>query len=47
VDPFEPPLPPKMTAKQAAKFAESLARGEPHRGKIALTVIKDRVRELI
>jgi hypothetical protein len=29
------------------KFAESLARGEPNRGKIALTVLKDRVRELI
>src|SRR5947208_6578489 len=24
VDPFEPPLPPKITAKQAVKFAESL-----------------------
>jgi pyruvate dehydrogenase (quinone)/pyruvate oxidase len=47
VDPFEPPLPPKITAKQAMKFAESLARGEPNRGKIALTVLKDRVRELI
>lgn len=47
VDPFEPPLPPKITAKQAVKFAESLARGEPNRGKIALTVLKDRVRELI
>ena len=47
VDPFEPPLPPKITVKQALKFAESLARGEPNRGKIALTVLKDRVRELI
>ena len=47
VDPFEPPLPPKVTAKQAMKFAESLVRGEPNRGKIALTVLKDRVRELI
>jgi pyruvate dehydrogenase (quinone)/pyruvate oxidase len=47
VDPHEPPLPPKITAKQAAKFAESLARGEPNRGKIALTVLKDKVRELV
>jgi pyruvate dehydrogenase (quinone)/pyruvate oxidase len=47
VDPFEPPMPPKVTAKQAAKFAQSLARGEPNRGKIALTVLEDKVRELV
>jgi pyruvate dehydrogenase (quinone)/pyruvate oxidase len=47
VDPFEPPLPPKVTWEQAKNFAESLARGEPNRGKIALTVLRDRVRELI
>src|SRR5438094_1361243 len=28
VDPFEPPMPPKVTVEQAAKFAESLLRGE-------------------
>jgi pyruvate dehydrogenase (quinone) len=33
VDPFKPPMPPKITAKQAMKFAESLARGEPNRGR--------------
>jgi pyruvate dehydrogenase (quinone)/pyruvate oxidase len=47
VDPFEPPMPPKVTVKQAAKFAQSLARGEPNRGRIALTVLEDKVRELI
>jgi pyruvate dehydrogenase (quinone)/pyruvate oxidase len=47
VDPFEPPMPPKITLDQATKFAQSLARGQPHRGKIALTVLADRVRELI
>ena len=46
-DPFEPPAPAKVTVKQAAHFAEALVRGEPHRGKIALTAISDRVRELI
>src|SRR3984885_2866559 len=35
VDPLEPPLPAKVTADQALKFAESLARGEPNRRKIA------------
>ena len=47
VDPFEPPMPPKVTVEQARKFAESLLRGEPNRGKIALTVAADKVRELI
>jgi pyruvate dehydrogenase (quinone) len=47
VDPFEPPLPPKITADQALKFAESLARGTPNRKKIALTIASDRVRELV
>lgn len=47
VDPFEPPLPGKVKAEQALRFAESLARGEPNRGKIALTVASDKVRELV
>jgi pyruvate dehydrogenase (quinone)/pyruvate oxidase len=47
VDPFEPPMPPKIDAGQAANFAKSLLRGEPNRGRIALTVLSDRVRELV
>ncbi len=47
VDPFEPPMPPKITAKQALKFSEALARGTPNRKKIALTIASDRVRELV
>jgi pyruvate dehydrogenase (quinone) len=47
VDPFEPPMPPKVTLDQATKWAQSLAKGEPDRGKIALTVLSDKVRELI
>lgn len=47
VDPFEPPMPPKITVKQAEKFAESLLRGEPNREKIIATVLEDRVRELV
>jgi pyruvate dehydrogenase (quinone)/pyruvate oxidase len=47
VDQFEPPMPPKITREQALHFAESLARGEPNRGKIALTAISDKVHELI
>ncbi|HEY3052208.1 MAG TPA: thiamine pyrophosphate-dependent enzyme [Thermoanaerobaculia bacterium] len=46
VDPFEPPMPPKIKPSQAVKFAEALAKGEPNRGKIVLTVLSDKVREL-
>jgi pyruvate dehydrogenase (quinone) len=47
VDPFEPPMPPKATVKQAAKFAESLARGETDRGKIMAAILEDKVKEMI
>jgi pyruvate dehydrogenase (quinone) len=47
VDPLEPPLPAKVTADQAVKFAESLLRGEPNGGKIALTAFADKVREMV
>jgi pyruvate dehydrogenase (quinone)/pyruvate oxidase len=40
-------LPPKIEAKQALHFAEALAKGTPKGGKIALTVLSDKVRELI
>jgi len=47
VDPNEPPMPPKIEARQALHFAESLVRGTPNAGKIALTVASDTVRELV
>jgi pyruvate dehydrogenase (quinone)/pyruvate oxidase len=47
VDPFVPPMPPKISVEQATKFAEALAKGTPNRQKIALTVLSDKVRELI
>ena len=47
VDPFTPPMPPKVTVEQAGKFAESLAKGQPNRRRIALTVLSDKVRELV
>jgi pyruvate dehydrogenase (quinone)/pyruvate oxidase len=47
VDPHEPPMPPKISLDQAAKFAASLAKGTPDRMKIALTVAADKVREII
>ncbi len=47
VDPHEPPMPPKVTAHDAAMFAKALARGTPHAGKIALTTVSNSIRELI
>ncbi len=47
VDPHEPPMAPRVTLEQAQKFGEAMARGTPHRGKIALTVLSDKVREII
>ncbi len=47
VDANEPPMPAKITIRQAEKFAESLSRGTPHRGEIGLTVLSDKVRELV
>jgi pyruvate dehydrogenase (quinone) len=47
VDPNEPPMPAKVEPRQALHFAEALAKGTPHRGKIALTVLSDKVRELV
>jgi len=47
VDAHEPPMPPKIKLSQVQKFAESLLRGTPHRGRIALTAVSDRVREMV
>jgi pyruvate dehydrogenase (quinone) len=43
VDPFEPPMPPRVSAKQALHMAEALARGEPNGGRIALTLFRDKI----
>ena len=47
VDPYEPPMPPKVSMRQAEKFAESLLRGEPNGTKIIATVAEDKIRELV
>ena len=44
-DPYEPPLPPKIRPNQAMHMAESLARGEPNRERIALTLFRNSVDE--
>jgi pyruvate dehydrogenase (quinone) len=45
VDPFEPPMPPKVSLKQTLNMAEALARGQPNRGRIALTLFRDKVND--
>lgn len=47
VDQYTPPMPAKVKASQAAKFAEALVRGEPNRTKIILTNAHEKVRELV
>jgi len=47
VDPNEPPLPGKISTAQALGFAEGLAKGDKHAGKIIATVLKDKVREIL
>lgn len=47
VDPNEPPMPPNVKAEQARHFAEALVRGQPAGGRIALTLFRDKVREVV
>jgi pyruvate dehydrogenase (quinone)/pyruvate oxidase len=47
VDADEPPMPAKVKPSQAVHFAESLAKGTKDWQKIAATVAKDRIRELV
>ena len=47
VDANEPPMPGKVSTKQALHFAEALARGEKGRLKIIETLLEDRAREVI
>ena len=47
VDENEPPMPAKIKPQQAIHFAESMAKGTKDWQKIAATIAKDRIRELI
>jgi pyruvate dehydrogenase (quinone) len=47
VDPYLPPLPPKITSEQALHFAEAIARETPARGKIMKAILAEKVRELV
>jgi pyruvate dehydrogenase (quinone) len=45
VDPYEPPMPATIKPDQALNMAESLARGEPNRERIGLTLFRNAVGE--
>ncbi len=45
VDPFEPPMPPEVSPKQAGHMAEALVRGEPNRQRVGITLFRDVVHE--
>ncbi len=47
VDPNEPPMPAKIKPEQALHFSESLAKGTKDWQKIASTIAKDRIREMV
>ncbi|MGI8618785.1 MAG: thiamine pyrophosphate-dependent enzyme [Gemmatimonadaceae bacterium] len=46
VDPFEPPHPARLKMEQAIHMAKALARGEPNRTRIALTLFRDKIHDL-
>src|SRR5579875_792687 len=46
VDPNEPPYPARLELKQVENFAKALIKGEPNRKKIALTLYRDKIKEL-
>jgi pyruvate dehydrogenase (quinone) len=47
VDPFEPPMPPKVEMSFVNNLAESFARGQPYAGRIGLTLFRDQVHNIL
>jgi pyruvate dehydrogenase (quinone)/pyruvate oxidase len=47
VDPFEPPMPPKVEPDFVANMAEAFAKGQPHAKRIGLTIFRDQVHEAL
>jgi pyruvate dehydrogenase (quinone)/pyruvate oxidase len=47
VDPLEPPMPAKISADEALKLAQALAKGQPDREKIFMTALSNKVREYL
>jgi pyruvate dehydrogenase (quinone)/pyruvate oxidase len=45
VNAYEPPMPAEVSPKQAREMAEALARGEPNRKRVGITLYRDVVHE--
>jgi pyruvate dehydrogenase (quinone) len=45
VDPFDPPMPPKVEMEFIRKLAESFAKGQPYATRIGLTLYRNQVHE--
>jgi pyruvate dehydrogenase (quinone)/pyruvate oxidase len=47
VDPDEPPLPPKTSTEHAINMVRAMAKGQPNRTRIGLTLFRNKVDELL
>jgi pyruvate dehydrogenase (quinone) len=47
VDPFEPPMPPKVSMEYVKEVAKSFARGQPYTKRIALTLYRDQIHNIL
>ena len=47
VDPFEPPMPPKIDMVFVNNLAKSFAKGQPYKGRIGLTLFRDKVHAVL
>jgi len=47
VDPFEPPMPPKVEMEFVTNLAESFASGQPYASRIGLTLFRDQVHNIL
>jgi pyruvate dehydrogenase (quinone)/pyruvate oxidase len=47
VDPFEPPMPPKVEMEFVKEVAKSFAKGQPYAKRIGLTLFRDQVHTVL
>ena len=47
VDPFEPPVPPKVEMDFVKELAKSFVRGQPYANRIALTLYRDQIHSIL
>jgi pyruvate dehydrogenase (quinone)/pyruvate oxidase len=47
VDPFEPPMPPKVDVKFVSRMAESFVKGEPYAKRIGLTIFRNQIHKTL